>query len=1075
MIIDEKWIKEHCDEDTFKKAKKFSKRNDGVRIFEIKMGYTEYFYENAYFIFAAVNDSRSYGYTRCDIVLSVSGQFSVDCNGFGHWYLHREELCEHSAAILLYLLDYFKENPLTYTHPMVRDMIGQFSLANIDLQQPVHLEPVIDLSGENLKCEIKIGHDKKYIIKNLYDFISRFDNYEEMGYGKDLTFIHDEKDIYAKDLPLYYLIKQIVKEAPKYIKNKYNEYTKDLIKITKSIDLSYQTLDTFFDLYENQTLVAKPKEYKSITLRNSMPHLEMSLSKIKKDQKEMIELQIEEIQFYYGLQYSYIIKNHVLYRSDTYFHRQLSPFLRQMARFGYKMMIEEEDMSSFYAKVLPVLKQYFNIEIRDFNEEDYLPPEIKYQFYLDYLKDHELKPITIDAQVNVDGKSYDLIHQRDYPGYHDQEKEILILNLIGQYFFVSPNDGKVVISEQEEEKVYDFLNEGLLKLEQLGEVYIDQNLKSLRVHYSPKITVGVRLESNLLKMDIDVEGMNLAEITDVLKSYKQKKKYHRLKDGGFISLDDQNIETLATLSESLNLKELGKKTLEIPAFRAIYLDRLLNENEAIDYDRDQHIRNLLRDFKTIDDSEFVVPEKFSKILRPYQKKGFQWLKILDHYHFGGILADDMGLGKTLQMITFLYDYYIQNEAAFPSMIVSPASLVYNWKEEFEKFAPELTVELIVGSTKERKEKLEKIKANTIYITSYDLLKRDVALYQEHHFAYEIIDEAQYIKNSTTLQAKAVKAIQSENRFALTGTPIENRLSELWSIFDFLMPGFLYPYATFKKVFENEIVKHQNEQQTSRLQKMVGPFILRRVKKDVLKDLPDKIEKLQVVAIEGEQKKLYDNYAAKVKMSLGSQSEQEVNNNKIKILSDLMRLRQLCCDPALIYEDYHGGSAKLDQCLELVESCVEANHKMLIFSQFTTMLDLLKAELDKRNIASYTIKGETNKEKRLAYVKAFNEDDTPVFLISLKAGGTGLNLTGADIVIHYDPWWNVAAQNQATDRAHRIGQKNVVTVYQMITKGTIEEKIVELQKSKQELVDQVLTGQTSSISSLSKEELLDILS
>ena len=439
----------------------------------------------------------------------------------------------------------------------------------------------------------------------------------------------------------------------------------------------------------------------------------------------------------------------------------------------------------------------------------------------------------------------------------------------------------------------------------------------------------------------------------------------------------------------------------------------------------------------------------------------------------------MGLGKTLQVIAFLLSEYLDKYSGFDAgqhfaLIVTPASLVYNWQSEVARFAPELTAVTITGTGAEREKRIRTAPGQAILITSYDLLKRDLELYEDMNFAYQIIDEAQFIKNHGTQAAKAVKEIRAGFRLALTGTPIENRLSELWSIFDYLMPGFLFSNQRFRQEFENRIVKEQDEQAISRLQKMTAPFILRRLKGDVLKDLPDKIEENRCVPLEGQQQKLYDAHVKRLRMTLEKETDADFVSSKIQILAELTKIRQICCDPGLIFEGYEGESVKLDLCVQMVKNAVENGHKVLLFSQFTSMLARIQEELKKEGIAFYSLTGAVSKEMRKHLVDAFQTDKTPVFCISLKAGGTGLNLTAADIVIHYDPWWNVAVQNQATDRAHRIGQTNMVNVYKLITKGTIEEKIVALQERKQDLADQILAGSSNGTASFSREELLELL-
>ena len=379
-----------------------------------------------------------------------------------------------------------------------------------------------------------------------------------------------------------------------------------------------------------------------------------------------------------------------------------------------------------------------------------------------------------------------------------------------------------------------------------------------------------------------------------------------------------------------------------------------------------------------------------------------------------------------------------------------------------------------GGQSERQEILSHSGRWDVLISSYDHLKRDIPLYEDKLFLFEVLDEAQFIKNQSTAAAKAVKAVKAKHRFALTGTPIENRLSELWSIFDFLMPGFLYRYETFRSEIERPITRDGDEQVTLRLRRMVAPFLLRRLKNEVLKDLPEKVEESRVVRFGEEQQRLYDAQVLRMKQMLDSETDESYRKSKIQILAELTRVRQICCDPKLLFENYDGGSAKMEACLDLVRSAIEGEHRILLFSQFTSMLDLLKGRLGQEGIRYYEITGATPKKERLRLVTEFNEGDVPLFLISLRAGGTGLNLTGADIVIHYDPWWNAAAQNQATDRAHRIGQQKPVTVYKLLAKDSVEEKIQQLQERKLDLADEIIGGEAVSFSSLSKEELLELI-
>ena len=475
------------------------------------------------------------------------------------------------------------------------------------------------------------------------------------------------------------------------------------------------------------------------------------------------------------------------------------------------------------------------------------------------------------------------------------------------------------------------------------------------------------------------------------------------------------------------------------------------------------------------DKHLPVPDSFAHILRPYQQTGFHWLVSLDRLGFGGILADDMGLGKTIQILALLVSEKERNpDEHSQSLVVCPSSLVFNWEQECRRFAPSLNVAAVTGNSQNRQDLLEQAGDFDLLITSYDLLKRDALLYRSFRFRYQIIDEAQYIKNKKTQCAKAVKSVFSVTRFALTGTPVENRLGELWSIFDYLMPGFLFTYGRFKELFENPLTREESGEALSRLLALTQPFILRRLKKDVLTELPDKMETVVYTPLEGEQKKLYTAAAFRLKTALEQEEETQIQTNRFRILAQLTRLRQICCDPSLYYKNYKGESAKLSACLELMENTMAGGHRLLVFSQFASMLNIIEGKLKELDIPYYMLTGDTSAEDRARMTAGFGQDEVQVFLISLKAGGVGLNLAAADVVIHYDPWWNAAAQNQATDRAHRLGQKNTVMVYKMIAKDTIEENILKLQAAKQRLAEQVIGARETAGPPLSKNELLQML-
>jgi SNF2 family DNA or RNA helicase len=585
------------------------------------------------------------------------------------------------------------------------------------------------------------------------------------------------------------------------------------------------------------------------------------------------------------------------------------------------------------------------------------------------------------------------------------------------------------------------------------------------------------MHGDQLELLLETDGEPTDEALELLEALSKRRRYFRLKSGEYLDLSEYADwqETAANIYEAAvrDGSELNRDYISLRAYRACYLSSML-ENSGLQIEQEESVRAMSEMLNGgVNAEQPTLAPGLS--LREYQIRGYEWMVALDRMHMGGILADDMGLGKTLQVITVLLAVKNENPGnSRPALIVTPASLVYNWREELAAFAPSLAVSLIAGTAKERAGMIAAWRDSDVLVTSYDLLKRDISEYEGKQFRFLVADEAQYVKNRTTAAAKSLKLVKADTRFALTGTPIENRLGELWSIFDYLMPGLLYSYDDFRTGFEAPIMKSENEEIREQLRKMVTPFILRRKKADVLKDLPDKLEEVRYAHMESKQQKLYDGQVVRMRKKLQSTSETDFRKGKIEILAELTHIRQICCDPSLMLEDYDGKSAKRELCLELIDSLIDGDHRALIFSQFTSMLEKLEEDLKKRGIEYYKITGATPKAKRMELVKAFNEGTVPLFLISLKAGGTGLNLTGADVVIHYDPWWNTAVQDQATDRAHRIGQTKVVNVYKLIVKGTIEEKIVEMQQSKQKLADDILSGEGVASAALSREDLLELL-
>nr|WP_320147228.1 DEAD/DEAH box helicase [uncultured Anaeromusa sp.] len=621
--------------------------------------------------------------------------------------------------------------------------------------------------------------------------------------------------------------------------------------------------------------------------------------------------------------------------------------------------------------------------------------------------------------------------------------------------------------------LFHFADEGLAALQQQAEVF---GADDLRLKVRPmSASAGVRLSSTgLVELSLEHEGLDRKELWDILASYRQKKQYHRLKDGAFLKLEGAAEEMLAMVdSLGLSKQELAQEKLTLPRYRALYLDLLARESQSLHVEREKSFRQLVRDIRRPEESEHELPQKLNAQLREYQETGYRWLTALAQHQLGGVLADDMGLGKTVQMLTFLQHAKEQGETK-PSLVVAPTSLVYNWLEEASRFTPDLRVRVLAGQQSSRQEALQDLADTDLFITSYGVLRRDIETYQDLNFYCAILDEAQHIKNPSTQAAQAAKDIPAQVRFALTGTPVENSLTELWSIFDFILPGYLRSHKFFQDHFETPIVKDQDQEALQNLSRHIRPFLLRRLKKEVLKELPPKVESKMSAEMTPRQSKVYAAWLAKARQEMQEElTAQGFEQSRIKILALLTRLRQLCCHPALFLDDYRGGSGKLDLLHELLQDALDGGHRMLLFSQFTGMLDLIRQHLAKEGIDCFYLDGATPAQERLRLVNAFNGGEKSVFLISLKAGGTGLNLTGADMVIHYDPWWNPAVEDQATDRAYRIGQKQSVQVYKLIAKNTIEEKIYALQERKKEMIDSVIQPGENFLGKLSEAELREL--
>lgn len=1049
-----------------------------------------------------IEDETKVYQTRIFIKGSQIYDYSCSCaegNSFRGPCVHAKALQEAFAR-----QQKAEHTPPVSTSPEIRMMIREYTNREVarilgeEEREPVYLHPYLQIRRGEVLLEARIGREKRYIVKNLLEFAQAVHSGKRVEYGKGMAFEHVPSAFAPESRPFLDLL---LEEADAYIRH-YEEMRGHAglpLPVMRALTLGSAARDRLFDLLEGKEVQTEDEKGAERVCRVE-----------RKDPRFPVEVEARgdgiavtvpsALTSFRGEQRLYVADGLHLFGCSELYTETMGVFLEQMEQGGREcgsrkekreLLVGSRDIPLFYARVLEGMEALGILQSPEIDWEKYRPEALKARFEFDSDSPDELR---LRPTLSYGDFTFSPLADEHVPREicRDVPAEFYISRLITRYFSYWEDESGELVIRGDEEALYQVLSEGMTQFQEVGEVWLSESVRHLRVLPPPEVSMGGSLGGGWLDLKIETAGIDPAELLQVLSEYRQKKKYYRMKNGEFLQLSGGGLQALDSLTADLGLtkSEFQAGEAKIPAYRAFYLDSLSGDGRMKLFQRDEAYGMMVRDLKTAQSVSYAVPAVLEKTLREYQKIGYTWMRTLARYHFGGILADDMGLGKTLQVIALLTAFYQEkteqkaagnegsgSELPLPSLIVCPASLVYNWGQEFARFSPEIRVLLIAGTAKERQEQLEeqmRMEASEgaqVIITSYDLLKRDRAAYLGRTFEYEIIDEAQVIKNAKTQGAKAVKEISANVRFALTGTPVENRLSELWSIFDFLMPGFLYSYRKFRERYELPIVKNQDPEALTALRRMTGPFVLRRLKKDVLRELPGKEERIVYSAASGRQQKLYTASALKLKEALAGGAWS--GNGKLEVLSQLMRLRQICCDPALCFEDYTGESAKLETCVSLIASASAAGHKILLFSQFASMLERIRERLLQEGISSHLLVGATPKEERSRMVQAFASDEVPVFLISLKAGGTGLNLTAADIVIHYDPWWNVAAQNQATDRAYRIGQEKPVTVYKLILKDTIEENLLKLQNAKLALAAQVVSEGMVSLGDLSQNELMEL--
>lgn len=1020
---------------------------------------------------AFVQGSNIYGVT---IGFGEDEQITHSCNCPAH--AKYPGACKHVVAALLFIADYQQradalEN-LGWEDQTAYKIIEYFRKREYRKLTPQYFHLALQVTvNEPLKSRqskafvgLYAGSRKMYKVSNTKKFIQDYYNHKEIRLGKEFRYIPEECQFEPTSAAVLTYLTEIyeIQETlgKTYYSNLFNR---------QELVVSQNMLCKLLRLAEGLhcDIILRDKKMENMEIMCSNPKLSMELQ--MEDEVLSLHDMGQEPIISICEDGSILCYQGCIYLPDMEFLANLRPFFTTL--FGKKQSELEfrgENMGSFIEKILPVIKKTMNIQVPEKIKDHYIVEQLQPKLYFDIDRSRQ-RPVLVARMIFAYGEHEVNPLQDEQKGSYilvrDREEEEQLLRLMYDKHFSVRREQFVLTKEDE---IFQLMTEGIQDLCRQFEVFYSKEYKANSIKKVGMLSAGIRLNTdiNLLEMDVDYGHIPKEELRDFFRSIKLKKKYYRLKSGAFVNLmtEDKQIDELRDLLSIGEVTEDNKIAFSQTAVMEV--DELLPHTQRIT--RDAGYKQLLEDLKNPDKTNWELPNGMEDILRPYQITGYRWLCSLAHYGMGGILADDMGLGKTLQTIT-----YVLANPGTRTLIVCPTSLAYNWQDEFSKFAPQIATQIISGTPQERADLMQQSTDVPVWITTYPLIRKDVDLYKAQIFDACFIDEAQFIKNPTSLGAKAVKAVQAKHRFALTGTPIENTLSELWSIFDFVMPGFFGRYRQFEECYEKPILRDHDSVQMQKLRRKIRPFVLRRMKKEVLTELPDKIETRRMAEMGAKQRKIYESYLARIQMELAGDEENTPGGNRMQVLAALTRLRQICCHPATFASNYHGGSGKLDLLMEQLPDILEGGHSVIVFSQFTSMLSIIAHELKQRNIPFFYLAGSTSAQERKREVKEFNRGEVKVFLISLKAGGTGLNLTGADTVIHFDPWWNPAVEDQATDRAYRIGQKKKVQVIKYVMKDSIEEKIYELQKRKKQLSDQLIQAGESFVTQLTMEEIKEL--
>ena len=998
-------------------------------------------------IFSFFMEVHNYYYEHCSVDIHIKDNDIINISCTCHNFLHHDK-CIHVAVIILAC---YKILFPIFSDPkkISNAILEQFLIDNKPtIKKEVDLELKLDINSnyyhEFLEPKISIGENRLYSLNTKVSAFKKVyeDGVGEVKFGKNFT--------YNPELNYF-------NEENKRVIESFLEYTGGV----NGRFHSPQELKRFLSKIKDVRFIYN--DYLVSGIKEGFP-LKTKLSKDSDNYN--LNFDINEFELLIDDDYEYVFYKGSIYHLNKKERELLETIIDNEINI---ITIEKDKVNVFTKGLMNIVKN--NMDVDSSVNDIVVTKDIVAELYFDLRRDYiicDVKFIYGDEVVNYfDSNSLVL---------RDMELESRVINDLLMYSFEIKNNKLILVDLEKEVK---FIENGLEELSSKYVVYTTEKFKKMNIRKKSNITSMFGIgQDNILSFNFSLGDIPSEELVNVFKSIKNKKRYYKLKSGDILNLEDESLQELEDLTEELELtdEDIINGKGSILKYRAIYLDSLKNTKYNNIIKTDNLFDNLIKRFYAFKDSELSLKDLSQ--LRDYQVTGVKWLYNLDKTGFGGILADEMGLGKTIQVIYYIKQM-LQEDENYKFLIVVPTSLAYNWEHEFDEFAPEIKKVICVGNKDKRIEILNNLSDVNVIVTTYGTLREDELLYEDKSFHAVIIDEAQNIKNNLAGITKCVKNIKGDVKFALTGTPLENSILELWSIFDFIMPGYLTSLTKFQSKYRIKDFDEESETLLKGLSHQINPFILRRRKKDVIKELPDKLINDIYIELSDEQKKLYAAELERVKREMDEIIESGgMSKARFLILQLLVKLRQICIDPSIIYDNYDGGSNKLDTLINIINEYSANGHKMLVFSSFKTALNLVKTRLDKEKIKYHMIDGGVSSKSRINMVDNFNlRNDTKVFLITLKAGGTGLNLASADVVIHLDLWWNPQAENQATDRAHRIGQKNTVEVIHLISKGTIEEKILELQNKKRMLSDKLIDGEIRDkniLSELTEEDIKNLL-